>query len=89
MPRESGEPSPEEMGIKPKEERFKPFEIRQSPDGKFIANLPAATMELSDGSHGIVSWTQKEFKSREEAEAAIKESKETIYKLEQENKNTP
>ena len=82
-----GGPSPEEMGIKPKEEKFKPFEIRQSPDGKFTVNLPGATMELEDGSHVIVSWTKKEFGSKEEAEAAIKESNETIDKFEQESKS--
>ena len=88
MSREMGGPSPQEMGLKLKEAELKPFEIKETPDGKFVANLPGATMELSDGSHGIVSWTQKEFGSREEAEAAIKESNETIDKFEQESKKT-
>ena len=87
MSKEMGGTAPEKMGNQPKEEKFKPFEIRQSPDGKFTANLPSATIELSDGDHGIAGWTKKEFGSREEAEAAIKESNETIAGFERESKS--
>ncbi|MFA6132086.1 MAG: hypothetical protein WC702_03455 [Patescibacteria group bacterium] len=77
MSGEFSTPSPEEMVTTP----FDPDEIRQSPDGKFIASLPAATMELDNGMIGIVGWSKKTFDSREEAEAAREEGYEKIRKL--------
>ncbi|MCX6781881.1 MAG: hypothetical protein NTW66_02080 [Candidatus Magasanikbacteria bacterium] len=68
--------------IKPAEKiNLKPFEIRQTSNKKFAAKLPGATMELADGSHAVVSWFEKEFDSKQEAEAAIAAAQKNIEKL--------
>lgn len=57
------------------EKGLSPFEIKQLPGGKFVANLPGLSMDMPEGGKGIVGWTKEEFDTKEEAETAIAESK--------------
>ena len=56
---------------KPLERELEPFEIHEVTSDKVLASLPSATTIMENGKVGLVGFTEREFSSREEAEAEV------------------
>jgi hypothetical protein len=71
--------NPEMGGMQPetKKER-KPFEIEETPEGKFSVVLPTTIVEDETGKNFATGFEEKVFDTREEAQAKIDEINKSL-----------